>query len=93
MDRTSRQEKIEKDIKGLDNTVNELYLIDRTLYPHTLQVHMEDLPKQTVSWDIKHISTHLKGLKLYREYSDYSEIKKIPGKSPRYLEVKKHTSK
>ena len=44
-------QKIKKDIKGLDNTVNELYLIDRTLYPHTLQAHMEDLPKLIINFD------------------------------------------
>ena len=56
---------------------------------HSFQVHKEHLPKWSIYWTIKHVSTNSKGLKSYSEYySDYNGIKweikkkKICGRLP-----------
>ena len=74
MDRSSKQ-KINKEIEVLNDTLDEMDLIDifRTFHPiqkNTLsQVHMEHSPGETTSWVTNQTSVNLTKLKLYQAAS------------------------
>ena len=74
MDRSSKQE-FNKETQVLNNTLDEMALIDifRTFHQmqntSSSQVHMEHSPGWTTSWVTNQASVNLRKLKLYQEYS------------------------
>ena len=70
MGRSSKQ-KINKETQGLNDTLDEMDLIDifRTLHPnaeYSFQVHMEHSPGETTSWVTNQTSVNLTKLKSYQ---------------------------